>query len=107
MTKDNFNIVDLKNPDEIEKLKNSSQGLVYQHELENIGKEIARLQYHLAIWQYRNIHKQLRFKEYLGFKLTDFENEQLLTLEEQLSKYEVESDISKRDNPKNYGMLED
>lgn len=107
MTKDNFNIMELKNPDDIERLRNSSEGKVYQIELENIGKEIARLQYHLAIWQYRNIHKQLRFKEYLGFKLTDVEQEQLMTLEEQLSKYEVESDMSKRDNPKNYGMLED
>lgn len=107
MKKENSINFDLMNPEELERKKNSGEGLVYQNELENIGKEIARLQYHLAIWQYRELYKQLRYKEFLGFKLTDVEQEHLFQLEDNLSKFEVETDRKKRDNPRNVAMSEE
>lgn len=104
MKKENLINFDLMDPEDLEHKKNSAEGLVYQNELENIGKEIARLQYHLAIWQYRELHKQLRYKEFLGFKLTDVEEGHLIQLEENLSKFEVQTDKKKRDNPCNFAM---
>lgn len=103
MTNNNFNF-DLMNPADIEAKKNSSEGQLYQLELENIGKEIARLQYHLTIWQLINLHKQLRYKEFLGFKMSDVENEQLIQLDEKLCQYEEYNKMNKRDHVKNYSI---
>lgn len=99
MTKINSEIeFDFTNPDDIQSKKDSAEGKVYQIELEHIGKEIARMQYNLTKWQYLNIYTTLRYKEFLGFKLTDEEQEQLLVLEENKAKFEIDLGIKYPDN---------
>lgn len=91
-------VFELANPDDIQDKKDSIEGKVYQMELENIGKEIAKLQYNLAKWNYLNLYKTLRYKEFLGFTLTAEENEQLLTLEENKAKFEIALNIQYPDD---------
>lgn len=99
MTKTNSDIVfDFTNPEDIQCKKDSPEGKVYQLELEHIGKEIAKVQYNLAKWQYLNMYTTLKYKEFLGFKLTAEEQEQLLILEENKAKFEIDLGIKYPDN---------
>lgn len=99
MTKTNSKIIfDFTNPDDIQSKKDSPEGKVYQLELEYIGKEIAKVEYNLAKWHYLNTYTTLRYKEFLGFKLTDEEQEQLLVLEENKAKFEIDLGIKYPDN---------
>lgn len=80
--------LELLNPDDLEVKKNSVEGLVYKNELERLGKMIAKQQYILTKLQYQMLYKQLRFKEFLGFKLEPDEQEQLEQLSESKAIFE-------------------
>lgn len=87
-TKNKLPDLELLNPDDLEVKKNSVEGLVYKNELERLGKMIAKYQYILTKLQYQMLYKQLRFKEFLGFKLEPDEQERLEQLSESKAIFE-------------------
>lgn len=79
----NYNL-ELKNPDEIQAKMNSPEGLAFKVELENYGQMIAKKEYELNQLNVYQAWKTLRFREFLGYQITEEEKQTISAMEEKL-----------------------
>lgn len=72
----------MKKPQDIESKMQSTEGLIYKQELERIGSEIAKAEYNLQLWKLRQAHKTIRFREFLGYEITQEEKDNVSAIQE-------------------------